>query len=124
MGEYFILIGIMMIGIYAGMALMLFPGIVISIAWSMAIYLLLDKGMSPMEALMHSNKMTYGYKWNILLSIVAFSIIFMLIFFILKIISIVLASIIAILMTILFLPIVWGMYAYIYAELQKRTYQN
>ena len=42
MGEYFTLIG-----------------------WSLAIYILLDKGVAPGEAMIQSNKATYGYKWTI-----------------------------------------------------------
>ena len=44
---------------------MIVPGIIISIGWSLAIYLMLDKGIAPGEALVRSNKATYGYKWTI-----------------------------------------------------------
>ena len=44
---------------------MIIPGIIISIGWSLAIYILLDKGVAPGEAMNRSNKATYGYKWTI-----------------------------------------------------------
>lgn len=66
MGEYFNLIGLMFISILPALLFMIIPAYVISISWSLAIYLLLDKGVSPSEALIQSNKATYGYKWTIL----------------------------------------------------------
>ena len=65
MGEYFSLIGLMLIAIIPAYAFMVVPGIIIAIGWSLAVYILLDKGVSPSEAMMQSNKATYGYKWTI-----------------------------------------------------------
>ena len=44
---------------------MIVPGSFISIGCSLAIYILLDKGVAPGEAMIQSNKATYGYKWTI-----------------------------------------------------------
>lgn len=65
MGEYFMLQGLM--GIAQGVAFMflIIPAIVISIAWSQAVYILIDKQVSPTDAIVRSNKATLGYKWII-----------------------------------------------------------
>lgn len=65
MGEYFNLIGLMSMSLMPAFLFMIVPGIIISIGWSLAIYLLLDKAVSPSEAMIMSNKATYGYKWTI-----------------------------------------------------------
>lgn len=65
MGEFFTLIGLMYLSILPAMFFMIVPGIIIAIGWSLAIYILLDKGIAPGEAMIRSNKATYGYKWTI-----------------------------------------------------------
>ncbi len=65
MGEYFALQGMMMMSIIPAMFYMIVPGIIISIGWSLAVYILLDKGVAPGEAMVMSNKATYGNKWAI-----------------------------------------------------------
>ena len=51
MGEYFTLIGLMYLAIIPALFFMIVPGIIISIGWSLAIYILLDKGVAPGEAM-------------------------------------------------------------------------
>lgn len=65
MGEYLLTVILMVLGIYAAMIFLFVPGIVLAIAWSLAVYFLVDKGKSPMQALEASNKATYGSKWAI-----------------------------------------------------------
>lgn len=65
MGEYFTLIGLMAMAVIPALFFMIVPAIVISLGWSLAIYILLDKGVAPGEAMVQSNKATYGYKWTI-----------------------------------------------------------
>ena len=65
MGEYFTLLGLMAMAIIPAFFFMVIPAIVISIGWSLAIYILLDKGVAPGEAMVQSNNATYGYKWTI-----------------------------------------------------------
>ena len=65
MGEFFILYALMTGAIFAGMCFMLIPGIVISIAWSYAVVLFVDKNMSALDSLRESNRITYGNKWRI-----------------------------------------------------------
>ncbi len=64
-GEFFLTAGLMYIGIMIGIVFLIIPGIVIGIAWSLAMLLLLDKGVNAAEALRLSNKLTYGNKWTI-----------------------------------------------------------
>lgn len=65
MGEFFTLTGMKWLSIIPAMTFMIIPGLIISIGWSLAIYILLDKGMAPGAAMIRSNKVTYGYKSTI-----------------------------------------------------------
>lgn len=68
MGEFFVLGSWMFFGIYIAMIFMVIPGIVLAIAWSLSLMLLIDKNISPSEALSLSNKLTYNYRWKIFLA--------------------------------------------------------
>ncbi|MDR1332454.1 MAG: hypothetical protein LBK07_10180 [Tannerella sp.] len=63
-GEYFLTRGFISLGTLGAMVFMLIPAIVISISWSLAVLLVLDKGVNAAEALRLSNKLTYGNKWT------------------------------------------------------------
>lgn len=65
MGEFFTLIGLKAIALIPAYLFLIIPGIIISIGWSLAIYILLDKEVAPGEAMIQSNKATYNYKWTI-----------------------------------------------------------
>jgi len=65
MGEFFLASGLICLGVSIGTLFLFIPGIVIAIAWSLALMLLIDKEKNPMESLSFSNKLTYGYKWRI-----------------------------------------------------------
>jgi hypothetical protein len=65
MGEYFTLIGLMFMSLFPAFLFGIIPGIIINLGWSLALYLMIDKEVSPTESLVMSNKMTYGYKWTI-----------------------------------------------------------
>ena len=65
MGEFFILMSLMYGAIGVGFMFMVVPGIVLSVAWSFAAVLFVDKGMNALEALRESNRLTYGNKWRI-----------------------------------------------------------
>lgn len=65
MGEYFTLQGLMMMSLIPAYCFMIVPGIVIALGWSLSLYIMLDKGISPNEALIQSNNATYGHKWTI-----------------------------------------------------------
>jgi hypothetical protein len=64
-GVVYNLFGLLHLAIIPALFFMIIPGIIISIGWSLAIYILLDKGVAPGEAMIRSNKATYGYKWTI-----------------------------------------------------------
>ena len=65
MGEVFLLLGFITIGSSIGYAFFIIPGIVISFAWGQAMFLLIDKDLSPLEAIRASNNITYGEKITI-----------------------------------------------------------
>ena len=66
MGEYFLTAGLIGVGVGAGTIFGIIPGIVIALAWSLAILLVVDKGKNPTEAITLSNNCTYGYKWKMI----------------------------------------------------------
>ena len=65
MGEFFILMALMMGAVWVGIAFGFIPGIVISYAWYLAVILFIDRDMAPLDALRESNRLTYGNKWRI-----------------------------------------------------------
>lgn len=67
MPEFFTLIGLMFVALVPAFLFMYVPGIILSLAWSQALLLLLDKGIAPTKALVESNKITYGNKLTIFL---------------------------------------------------------
>ena len=69
MGEYFLVMGFIMAGVLAGMLFLYIPGIVIGIAWMLAPLFVIDKSMTPIDAISKSNNVTYGKKWIIFGSI-------------------------------------------------------
>ena len=65
MGEFFLVIGFIFLGIFAGFIFFIIPGYVISLSWILAPLLVVDKKMNPIEAIHKSNSLTYGKKWTI-----------------------------------------------------------
>lgn len=123
MGEFFLLIAFLWIGISAGYVFVIIPGIVISIAWGQAIFLLVDRDMNPTQALVSSNKITYGKKWTIFLANLILAIVLMIAIYILVMIfgaiSDFLGAIVGIIGYIALLCIMLAASAYIYGELVK-----
>ena len=74
MGEFLITMGLMVIPIYIAFIFMIIPGIVLSLAWSLAYYFLIEKGKNPIEALKASNDATYGSKWTMFAVAIVFGI--------------------------------------------------
>ena len=62
---FFLLLGLLYIGIVVAMFFMFIPGIVMSVAWGFAIYFFIDKKVSPLKALQLSYDSTFGNKWRI-----------------------------------------------------------
>jgi len=125
MGEFFLLMGIRQLGIFMGYLFFVIPGIVISIAWSMSIYLLIDKRLNPLEALKVSNDITYGHKWNIFFGYFILVMIYMLLFGLLMVlgsaIGFGLITILMILLVLLFVPVMLGATAHVYSVLGKKV---
>jgi len=65
MGDFFLLMGLMYIGVIVAFCFMFIPGFVISIAWSMAYYFFIEKGIPPLKCLSLSFEVTRGEKWRI-----------------------------------------------------------
>ena len=63
------------IGMIIGFMLLILPGVYLSAAWFLGIYLLVDKGLAPMEALSKSRELVHevGF-WKVFIIIFAMSI--------------------------------------------------
>ena len=125
MGEYFLLVALMSTGISVGFLFLGFPGAVIAIAWSQAIFLHIDKGFTPLKAINISNDITYGEKMKMFFSFV------LLVLFYGIILGIVMAAItvLELYMAIAFIAlagqllmslIITGYYIYIYGQISKK----
>ena len=60
-----LLMSLMYGAIGVGFLFMGVPGLVLSVAWSFAAVLFVDKDMNALESLRESNRLTYGNKWRI-----------------------------------------------------------
>jgi len=115
-GEYFLTYSLMFIGVLAGLIFMVGPGILIAVSWSQALPLVVDQAKNPMEALLLSNKLTYGKKRTIFLANLVNLVAIALLIAIFQMIPVVGALLIA----ALFIPqilLTIGMNAYIYRSL-------
>ena len=64
---FFLLCAFVYMVTWVGYGFIIVPGIIISIAMSLATYILVDFDKSPTDAMKLSNQATYGYKWTIFL---------------------------------------------------------
>ena len=64
MGEFFILVGLQTMAMIPAFLMGIIPGIVLSYAGALAIYLFIDKDIHALDALRKSNELTYGNKWR------------------------------------------------------------
>ncbi len=53
------------VSVALGSILLIVPGIMIGIAWMFYTYLIIDKGLQPVEALKKSAEITKGYRWQL-----------------------------------------------------------
>ena len=124
MGEFFLLLSFMIIGIALGYAFVIIPGIVISIAWSQSIFLFIDKGYSPLESISKSNDITYGEKLTMFIGYLSLVLILGLSIGLLITIAANMDEILALLVGLVgylvFLLVMIGCSAYIYSELNKK----
>lgn len=113
MGEFFLLMGLLFLIILMGYSFVVIPGIVMAIAYGYSIYFLIDKEMSPTDALNISNKRTYGHKWNIFIAKVGFVIAAQIVAYVLGLIH----PFLMLIPVILIMPILLGMDAHIYSQI-------
>ena len=130
MGEYFILSALMTGAILVGFLFGIIPGFVISVAWSFAVVLFVDKDMSAMDALHEPNRLTYGHKWRI------FGIEFLLVLFLELVVVIIqcifgigevswletIGTILIIILSIFAVPAILGVEASIYKQLTSGAF--
>ena len=57
--------------IIVGLVLLIVPGIIFSIMYMFIPYLIVDKGMSPVDAFRESKRITTGHKWDLLVLLFA-----------------------------------------------------
>lgn len=127
MGEFFLIVAFLYIGITVGFVFLVIPGLVISLAWGQSIYLMLDREMNPIEALKVSNQITYGEKWTIFWGTLILGLIFYALILVLSgigyMISETAVGILSVIGVIVFYPIMLGAYAHIYGQLVKKLDQ-
>jgi len=114
MGEFFIICALMYMAIIGAMLFLVIPAIVVSLSWSLGVYLMVDKGLNPMEALTDSNKRTDGSKWIMFFSTLILIIPLPILAFIP-----VIGHILALIYLIILVPVSLGSSAYIYSVLGK-----
>ncbi|MDD2595524.1 MAG: hypothetical protein PHD11_06900 [Bacteroidales bacterium] len=118
-GDVFLLLGLMSMGITIGLCFMILPAIVISIAWGYAIYILIDRKETPTKALTLSYKITLGEKWTIFFLNLVVVLCIGLIAWILSLIPAV-GSILAFLASLVMAAIYIGVEASIYKRLSEK----
>jgi uncharacterized membrane protein len=57
--------------IILGFALLIVPGIIVSLMLFFVLYLVIDKNEEPLEAIKHSTRLTKGHKWELFLLMLA-----------------------------------------------------
>jgi len=124
MGEFFILMGLNQMAIFMGIIFLVIPGIVIAIAWSQALYLLIDRRLDPMDALKTSNDITYGHKWTIFGGLFLLALIYMVFVFLAAFVAMntsrMAGGALGVILFLLFIPVMLGAAAHIYATLSRK----
>ncbi|MCK5708913.1 MAG: hypothetical protein KAI07_00110 [Deltaproteobacteria bacterium] len=100
------------LAIFIGLILLIVPGVYLAIKYQFVPYLIVDKGMDPIEAFKESGKMTAGSKWNLFL------------FLILQVIIVILGFLAFIVGIFVALPIVMVAEAYVYKKLSSNAVVN
>jgi hypothetical protein len=113
MGDFFLLVAMRSLILGIATLFLIIPALVLQIAYILAIPLLIDKGITGVDALNQSNHLTHGHKWTIFFSY--------LILIIPLLIFISLLPPLGVIYLILIGPILLGMIAYIYKTLGQPT---
>jgi len=124
MGEFFLGSAFVSMGCSIGAMFVVIPGIVISIAWSLTLFLIVDRELNPMEAINQSNSKTYGHKWTMFWGSFILGLVVMIaggiLLAIFNAIGIaVLSFIISLAVAVCFISIMIGAQAYIYTTLTE-----
>ncbi|MCB1164675.1 MAG: hypothetical protein KDK37_10020 [Leptospiraceae bacterium] len=118
-GEVFLTLGLVGMGVL--FASMLLVGPILQIAWSLAVLLVIDKGMEPLAAIRKSSDLTYGNKWAIFFAYFLFMIgayiVILLLAWIGSKIAAFLAGLLVFAVVLLIFPIILGINAEIYKKL-------
>lgn len=117
MPEFFTLIGIKGIAQCLAYLFLWIPGVILSLAWSMAVYLMFDKKIDPTEALVKSNEITYGYKVTLFLVGLCIGLAMGIIMAVCYAINDTFGNIITIILCLLAAPVMWGCNAAAYKGL-------
>jgi hypothetical protein len=124
MGEYFLTAGLIGVGVGAGLFFFVIPGIVIALAWSLAILLVVDKGKNPTEAITLSNNCTYGHKSKIFGIFFLVSLAFFIIVSILGGIAYAVNDMGLSFMISLFIALIWIFSTFVFIGLQASIYKQ
>ena len=76
MGSFFLQTGLLSMMFSAAAAFMIVPAIVLSIMYSLALYIMIDENADAIESMKMSEKVTYGFKMRIFLISLLFGIVF------------------------------------------------
>jgi hypothetical protein len=117
MGEYFLTAGLMFPAILTANIFFIVPGIILSLNWSQALLLMLEKNFTPLTAIRKSQEITEGNQWVIFLAPAVFMVGAMIIIAIFNAINETLGSIVSFIIMVLLLPIFLGIQAEIYSKL-------
>lgn len=63
-GEFFLVYAFLFFGVLMGTVFLIIPGYVIAFTWALAPLLVIEKGLTPIDALQKSNELTQGHKWT------------------------------------------------------------
>jgi len=76
MGNMFLLFSLSFTGILIGLLFFYVPALVLSYAWMFGALLVLDKKLTPLEALNESYELTYGHKWSMFFALLLSGLLF------------------------------------------------
>ncbi|MFI3262863.1 MAG: hypothetical protein R3Y26_08140 [Rikenellaceae bacterium] len=124
MGDYLIISSISATALIGALCFMIIPAFILAMAWSVAIYVMIEWDKNPVESLKISNNLTYGSKCKIfglnLLVLSGFSLITIILLLItLKINNIVVLVIVAIFLLSLLIGLLLSMRAAIWRQLRE-----
>jgi len=120
-GDYFLTFCLIFMGVLTGLIFLIAPGIILSIAWSFALLLVIDKEKNPMDAIKLSHDITYGHKGRIFFIHIILSVIFTVIQAVLNYFNNDFAYFLIIIITIFEILVSLGIQASMYKQLAENT---